>query len=69
MVDVKEKLRKRIKKRQEIKSKHLYNAFRKVQGTKISDRTIGRHIKDLEDNDIIERKGHGDKTVCIYVGE
>jgi DNA-binding HxlR family transcriptional regulator len=69
MVDIQEQVRKRIKKRGEIKSSKIYNTFRKVEGTKIPDRTLAKKIKNLEDNEIIERKGHGQSTVCIYVGE
>lgn len=69
MTDLEEQLRQRIKKRGEIKSTKLYNAFRKVEGTKIPDRTLADKLKNLEDNEIIERKGHAQSTVCIYRGE
>lgn len=69
MTDLEDKLLNRIKERGEIKSEKLYNAFRKVEGTKIPDRTLAGKLKNLEDRELIERKGHAVNTVCIYRGE
>lgn len=64
-----EQLLKRIRERKEIKSTKLHNAFRKIEGTKISDRTRTKALKDLEDQGYIKRKGHAKNTVCIYIPE
>ena len=64
-----DKVRNRIKKRGEIKSSGIYNAFRRVGGTEVSDRTIAKAIKHLDDNDYIKRKRDGQDWTCIWIGE
>jgi len=66
---VKEKIRERIKERGEIKSSHIYNAFRRTAGTTYSDRTLSRKVKELEDEGVIERKGYNENTRCIWKGD
>lgn len=65
---IKDKVATRIKKREEIQSSKLYNAFRRVEGTEISDRTIGKAIQELDEEGLIERSGHGASTVCVWLG-
>lgn len=69
MDKLRSQLLERIKERGEIKSTKLYNAFRKVEGSKIPDRTMGSALKDLEEEGYIKRKGHAQTTVCIYIPE
>jgi len=63
------KIRQRIRKREEIKSSSIYNAFRRVGGTEVSDRSIASAIKELEDKGLIKRSGHGQNTTCEWLGE
>lgn len=62
-----EKIRQRIKKRGNIKSSEVYNAFRRTAGTELSDRTIGRVLKELDDNDEIKRKREGKGYMCYWI--
>lgn len=58
-----------IEKRDHIKSSEIYNAFRRNSNTEISDRTIGRVLKELDDNDVISRKREGNEYMCFWEGD
>ena len=69
MEELKKRILRRLQHRDRMKSEHIHNSFRKIKGDKVSDRTRGRALKELEEEGKIRREGHGRNTECVYIEE